>query len=104
METDISLNRPGRHVIIDAKYYQNTLTTYYDTNKVHAVNLYQLMSYLSNVHVKAGDELSGMLIYPRVDRTLRERYTIQGYPISVCTVDLNQDWRTIKAELIGLVQ
>ena len=80
------------------------LSSRYDTNKVHSAHLYQLMSYLTNVRKKEGDELTGMLIYPRVDRTLRERYSIQGYPIAVCTVDLNQDWRALKAELISLVR
>lgn len=103
METDISLSRPGQHVIVDAKYYQNTLSNYFDTKKFHAGNLYQLMGYLTNVRVKEGEALSGMLIYPRVDITLREKYTIQGFPIFICTVDLDRNWKDIKSELIELM-
>ena len=104
METDISLSRPGRHVIIDAKYYQSTLSNYYETKKVHSENLYQLMRYLTNVQKREGEELSGMLVYPRIDQKMREQYVIQGYPIAVYTLDLNQDWRALKAELISLMQ
>jgi hypothetical protein len=100
----ISLRRGVRYVIIDAKYYQSTLSHYYDATKVHSGNLYQLMSYLTNAKRRDGEDLSGMLIYPRVDRTLRERYTIQGYPVAVCTVDLNQDWQDVRDELFSIVQ
>jgi 5-methylcytosine-specific restriction enzyme subunit McrC len=99
METDISLRRGGDRLIIDAKYYQKTLTDYYDAPKIHGENLYQLLSYLSNAGTIPGETLSGMLIYPRVDRTLRERYTIQGYTVYISTLDLSQEWRTIEHEL-----
>ena len=103
MMTDISLRSRNHHIIIDAKYYQNTLSDYYETEKVHSSNLYQLMSYLTNTVRHTGVQLSGMLIYPRVDRTLRERYVIQGYPVTVCTVDLDQDWKDIRAEIFDLM-
>lgn len=103
METDISLRRGSQHVIIDAKYYQNTLSQFYGSEKIHSDNLYQLMSYLSNTKPQPGQQLSGMLIYPQVSRPVRATYRIQGFEVSVCTVDLDQPWQTIRSELVEMV-
>lgn len=103
METDISLSCGTRHLIVEAKYYQETLTERFGVEKFHSGNIYQLMSYLTNAVREEGNVLEGLLIYPRVNRTLRERYRIQGYDVTVATVDLNQDWPEIKKEICGLV-
>jgi 5-methylcytosine-specific restriction enzyme subunit McrC len=103
MATDISLRHGKHHIIIDAKYYRNALSSFYETEKLHSANLYQLMSYLTNTERHGDVELSGMLIYPRVDKTLRQKYKIQGYPVTICTVDLNQDWKDIRAEIFEIV-
>jgi 5-methylcytosine-specific restriction enzyme subunit McrC len=103
METDISLQRGMHHLIIDAKYYQNTLTQRYETSKLHSANLYQLLTYLSNAERPAGTSLRGMLVYPRVDRPLREQYEIQGFGVTVVTVDLNQPWEKVREEIFGLI-
>jgi 5-methylcytosine-specific restriction enzyme subunit McrC len=102
METDISLRRGTKKLIVEAKYYQNTLAQRFDTAKFHSANLYQLMTYLNQARCAAGETLEGMLIYPRVDRGLRERYTIQGYAVGVVTVDLSQEWGEVKNELLSL--
>jgi 5-methylcytosine-specific restriction enzyme subunit McrC len=102
METDISLQRGSRNLIVEAKYYQNTLAQRFDTSKLHSANLYQLMTYLNQAECAAGETLEGMLIYPRVDRGLREQYTIQGYNVTIVTVDLSQEWGEVKNELLSL--
>lgn len=104
MQTDISLRRGERVAIIDAKFYRQTLNRHFDTPKIHHDNLYQLMSYLHNAPRRDGDRLSGMLVYPRVDQTLRQRYVIQGYPVAVATVDLDRPWQEIKRELLEMVE
>lgn len=103
METDISMRRGTENVIVEVKYYQDTLARRYDAEKIHSENLYQLMSYLSNAKRPIGESLRGMLIYPRVNRTLRERYIIQGFGVTVATVDLNAEWRSVKAEIVDLI-
>jgi 5-methylcytosine-specific restriction enzyme subunit McrC len=103
METDISLRRPGSRLIIDAKYYQSTLADYYDAPKFHSDNLYQLLSYVTNAEPTDRETIAGMLIYPRVDRTRRENYEIQGHPVLIRTLDLNQDWRSVERELRDIV-
>ena len=50
-------------------------------------------------------KVRGMLIYPRVDRTVRETYNILGMQVDICTVDLGQkEWTTIHHEICELVQ
>jgi 5-methylcytosine-specific restriction enzyme subunit McrC len=99
MQTDISARRPGEYRIIDAKFYRQTLGKFFDTEKVHSANLYQMTSYLMNAPAVSGVEAEGMLIYPRVDRDLRERYDILGRKISVCTVNLDAPWWAIDQEI-----
>src|SRR5947207_5442227 len=68
MQTDISATRPGEYRIIDAKFYRQTLGNFFDSEKIHSANLYQMTSYLMNAPAAGGREAKGMLIYPKVDR------------------------------------
>jgi len=45
MQTDITLEAIDHKLIIDTKYYGKTLSIYYDTEKFHSNNLYQIYSY-----------------------------------------------------------
>jgi 5-methylcytosine-specific restriction enzyme subunit McrC len=104
METDISLSRGAQHLIIEAKYYQRTLAERFGVEKFHSGNMYQLMSYLTNAVRPDGSVLAGMLIYPKVGRALRETYRIQGFEVTIATLDLDQDWQIIKQEIIELIR
>lgn len=105
METDISLRNARTTLVIDAKYYQSTLTDYYGGQRVHSANLYQLFAYLKNLEQRGGNDAAseGMLLYPVVDQQLRLDYSIHGHRVRVCTVDLSRAWREIRAELLELV-
>jgi len=48
MQTDISVEAGERRVIIETKYYRETLAEYHGAEKLHAGNLYQLFSYVMN--------------------------------------------------------
>lgn len=105
METDISI-RDGLHtLIIDAKYYSKTLQSYYDSQSIHSGNLYQLMTYLRNISRRGGADANseGMLLYPVVDRKLRETYMISNHRVHICTIDLSGEWQDICAELMSFV-
>lgn len=100
MQTDISIKINERKFIIDAKYYQETLQKYYDSEKIHSQHLYQLFAYLKN----QDDELAeGILIYPTVQQSLSLAYTHEGHTIRIETLNLNQEWQGIKADLLGIV-
>jgi len=103
MQTDISITRTGEDRIIDAKRYRQTLGKFFDAKKVHSANLYKMTSYLMNAPAAGGVEPEGMLIYPKVDRVLRERYEILGKRISVCTINLNAPWQAIDEEVRALM-
>jgi len=105
MRTDISIRDNNRTLIIDAKYYSQTLQSYYDKETVHSGNLYQIMSYLDNIKMNGGNDANaeGMLLYPVIDKKLRETYTLNGKTIHICTLDLARDWRELRDELLELV-
>lgn len=105
MQTDISLRRPGRTLIIDAKYYQDTLHRNRESETIHSAHLYQMFSYLKNLEARGGQDASaeGMLLYPVVGSALRLRYEIGGHTLRVCTLNLARDWKSIRQELLELV-
>jgi 5-methylcytosine-specific restriction enzyme subunit McrC len=100
MQTDISIKINDRKLIIDAKYYKETLQKYYDSEKIHSQHLYQLFAYLKNQE----DEMAeGILIYPTVQKSLSLAYTHEGHTIRIETLNLNQDWRGVKAGLLRII-
>ncbi len=106
MATDISIRDDRRTLIIDAKYYKETLQRYYDSETIHSANLYQLFAYLKNLEARGGidAQAEGMLIYPVVDKELRLSYDMHGHRMRISTVDLGKDWRDIRSELLALIE
>lgn len=105
MQSDVSLESGNRKIIIDAKYYRETLQSYYDIEKIHSANLYQLLAYVTNLRAVAHQDQTceGILLYPTVSREFHHRYDLQGYPISIHTINLNQDWRGVHQDLLGFL-
>ena len=105
METDISIRDRDQTLIIDAKYYQQTFSSYYDSESIHSSNLYQVFAYLKNLEERGGTDAQadGMLLYPVVDQHVRLHYEIQGHSVSICTIDLAADWTDLRSELLELV-
>ena len=102
MQSDIMLEYLDKVLIIDAKYYKNTLQSYYGVNTIHSGNLYQVFTYVKNKQIEVPDgEVSGMLLYARTDEELlpNNTYKMSGNSISVKTLDLNQDFNLIKKQL-----
>ncbi len=108
METDISVRnvKTGKTLIIDAKFYRETFQKYYDRETIHSGNLYQLYAYLKNLEARGGMDghASGMLLYPVVERSVRQTYQLPGHSIQICTVNLAANWKEIHQELMGLLQ
>jgi 5-methylcytosine-specific restriction enzyme subunit McrC len=103
MQTDISIESKSRKIIMDTKYYEQTLKQYKGSQKLISGNLYQLFAYLCN-HKKAKEkETIGVLLYPKTGQELNLLYDVKGYPIQVYTVDLNRDWRSIHDRLVEIV-
>ncbi len=106
METDISVRSKDRTLIIDAKYYLNTLSDFHGSTSVHSNNLYQIFSYLKNLEVRQGSDknASGMLLYPKVDSPINLKIHVQGHDIFVRTIDLSQQWSVIHNDLMALLE
>lgn len=104
MQTDITLSKGNRVLIIDAKYYAHTTQTQYDKRTLHSNNLYQIFTYVKNKQAALpadAPKVSGMLLYARTDEAIQPDHTYQmsGNPIAVRTLDLNREFSEITAQL-----
>ncbi|GAB2946835.1 5-methylcytosine-specific restriction endonuclease system specificity protein McrC [Hymenobacter coalescens] len=103
MITDTSLTAPDRRIILDTKYYAAALKPHHDRQRLIAPHLYQLFAYLQNQAPHAAAPLEGILLYPAATHEADLRYTLGGFPVRVVTIDLNQPWPGIAADLHRLV-
>jgi 5-methylcytosine-specific restriction enzyme subunit McrC len=109
MRTDISLTSGERKIIIDTKYYGESLTmNQYNSLKFHSSNLYQIYSYLKNLeHVAdpiTNRNASGILLYPTTSVELNETFLMDNHYVSVCTVNLAMEWKRIEERLLELLK
>jgi 5-methylcytosine-specific restriction enzyme subunit McrC len=105
MNTDVTLTSAERRIIIDAKYYRDALQSNYGSRTVHSSNLYQLLAYLrgSSQEIPTSQLIEGVLVYPVGEQCVDLRYTIDSYPIRIYTLNLEQPWLRIEADLLRLV-
>jgi 5-methylcytosine-specific restriction enzyme subunit McrC len=101
MQTDVCLIKHDRKIIVDCKYYRETLQQGQYKKTVHSQHLYQLFSYVKNKESDRGwENCEGILLYPVVNQTLDLSYRIQGHLIQIKTIDLNQNWQGIKEDML----
>lgn len=105
METDISLENETEKIIIDAKYYQETMRVNYGKEKINSSNLYQLFSYLVNQEdgSQKTQTAKGILIYPTIEKEYNLKYKFKNHQIEVKTLNLNADWREIDKRLKEII-
>jgi 5-methylcytosine-specific restriction enzyme subunit McrC len=107
MQTDSSLEAVDgtRTIIVDTKYYPETLQPHRNKDSIHSAHLYQMFAYLENAAAasKSSTVHEGVLLYPEVDRPLDLSYSIHGRTLRVVTVDLAADWRQIHTRLLDIV-
>ncbi len=106
MRTDISIRSGQRTIIIDTKYYKETLQTHFNRSTVRSSNLYQLSAYLRNLEPRGGPDAKaeGILLYPVVAQSIDLRYRISGHEVRIFTIDLAQDWSGIHMALLRLIE
>lgn len=106
METDITLQDEFEKIIIDTKYYRETMTINYDKEKIQSANLYQLFSYLINQHNEDEKTLNatGILLYPTIEKEYDLNFKYENHNIYIRTVNLNSNWRNISSRLKSIVQ
>ena len=102
MRTDIVVRNAERTIVIDAKYYAETLSEYFGKSTVRSEHLYQLFSYLSHMPAD-GRQVEGMLIYPRTTKSVSIRVGLFGHPVQVATINLAQSRGGIHRDLLALL-
>ena len=105
MQTDITIKTDNEIIIMDTKYYKNTLAKNMGQDKYHSTNMYQMFSYLKNAESKGKEykNSTGILLYPQVDKELDNVYKFESHQLKICTVNLNDDWEKIHNRLLEIV-
>jgi 5-methylcytosine-specific restriction enzyme subunit McrC len=106
MLTDITLENADRKIIIDTKYYQDTLAERFERKKVKSANLYQLFSYLLNQRLESerNQNATGILLYPTIEMDYDLNFRYENHDILIRTVNLDMNWTGIESRLKELVK
>nr|WP_276510203.1 hypothetical protein [Longimicrobium terrae] len=100
MKTDLVLQGSGRRIILDCKFYGEPLKS----GTVNSSHLYQLLAYLANAAAADGEAAyEGFLLYPMVTERIALNYQLNGFPITIRSLNLNQPWEGIHNELLGML-
>ncbi len=109
MQTDITLSKDDKVLIIDAKYYSHSTISQYNTQNLISGNLYQIYTYVKNEAEKVKEEdktVEGMLLYAKTDDEIaldNKKYSMSGNIIMVHSLDLNRNFSHIARQLNNIV-
>lgn len=106
MRTDIMLTFPERTLIIDTKYYGQSMQTYMDKTTIRSNNLYQINSYVLHEDKTHSGNVDGMLLYVKTQEPIcpdGQMKLSDGNAIYFRNLDLNQDFGNIKHQLDNLI-
>ena len=106
METDVFMTHlPSRRVfVLDTKFYQSPFDQRNGTRSVKSEHIYQLYAYIAS---QDGEHrpYNGILLYGQpVDGQAKFRTEIQNHGIFVRTLDLDQNWSQVEADLRELIK
>lgn len=105
MQSDITLRKGDKTLIIDAKYYGRMLQTYYDKETIHSGNLYQIFTYVKNEDALNTGNVSGLLLYAKSNTTDVPNLDAYFGPnhIMAKALDLSTNFVEIKKQLDEIV-
>lgn len=108
MQTDITLRHLDKTLIIDTKYYGQTLQNreQYNSHTLRSTHMYQIYTYVKNKDSNQTGKVSGLLLYAKTDEeiTLNHDYMMGGNQISVRTFDLNLPFKLVARQLNDIVE
>lgn len=106
MQTDSFLRLDEKILIIDAKYYGQTLQGRFDKHTLHSANLYQIFTYVKNQDKENTGNVAGILLYAKTDEDITPdcMFNIGGNQIGARTLDLNTDFKVIAAQLDDIAE
>ena len=102
MQTDILLTMEERTLIIDTKYYSQTMQKQYDKSTIHSGNIYQINTYVTEYDEDHQGNVDGMILYAKTQEEIVPDGSLtkkDGNIIYFKTLDLNTDFETIKKRL-----
>jgi 5-methylcytosine-specific restriction enzyme subunit McrC len=106
MQSDITLQKGNKVLIIDAKYYNHSTQVQFGKNTIHSHNLYQIFTYVKNMDYSFGKTehtVSGMLLYAKTNDEIQpdrsKSYIMHGNEIYVRTLDLYKNFSSISEQL-----
>lgn len=102
MQTDILLTMKERTLIIDTKYYSQTMQKQYDKSTIHSGNIYQINTYVTEYDEDHQGNVDGMILYAKTQEEIVPDGSLtkkDGNIIYFKTLDLNTDFETIKKRL-----
>ncbi len=106
MKTDITLSNGERKLIIDTKYYSNTMqiNSLFNSTTFISSNIYQIFTYVKNSDKAGNGNVAGVLLYAKTNEALTpdHTFTMGGNKISLRTLNLDCEWEKITAQLEGL--
>ncbi len=105
MRSDVTLKYEDKVLIIDAKYYEKSMQTYFGKRTIHSNNLYQIFAYVKNRDTTNSGKVNGMLLYAKTNEDIAPNFTyrLSGNIIKVSTLDLNIPFKEISSQLDSIV-
>lgn len=106
MKSDVYLTHEGKTLIIDAKFYNHTMSEHFGKKTYHSQNLYQIYTYVKNADRMRNGNVAGMLLYAKTDEAVTpdSDNIIGGNAISVKTLDLSQHFDKIRTQLENIAK
>lgn len=107
MRTDITLRFPGRTLIIDTKYYGQSLKKHLGKESINSGNLYQINTYIFHEDRGHTGTVDGMLLYAKTEEAITpdgQMILNTGNRIYFRNLDLNQDFSHIRNQLDSFIR
>lgn len=102
MQTDIMLQKGNRTLIIDTKYYGQSMIHSYSKETLRSAHLYQIFAYVKNFDKNNSGNVSGLLLYAKTEEEVfpnGKPFAVDGNRIGARTLDLNQNFNEISQQL-----
>lgn len=102
MQTDITLQKDDKTLIIDAKYYSKSMAQRYSKETLRSAHLYQIFAYVKNMDFANTGNVSGLLLYAKTEGEVfpeGEPFVIGGNSIGTRTLNLNRKFKEIARQL-----
>lgn len=106
MNTDICLENRRSKIIIDTKFYNQTMTSNYGKERINSLNLYQLFAYLLNQETNdpKTQNCTGILLYPTTSQEYNLQLKYKNHNIFIKTINLNSHWPAIEQRLQEVIK